>query len=51
MPHSFVRICTPERATPNGIYINRKGTPKNSPKTGTVERGVRILAPSETRCT
>lgn len=47
LPHSFLRICTPERANPNGIYINRKGTPKNQPKSGSVERGVRMLAPSE----
>lgn len=47
LPHSFLRICTPLRANPNGIYINRKGSMQNPPKAGTLERGVRMLAPSE----
>ena len=42
LPHSFIRVCTPEHANPNGIYINRKGTPKKN-----IVRGVRMYAPSE----
>lgn len=42
MPHSFIRVSTPNNASPNGIYINRKGTPKHN-----ICRGVRMYAPSE----
>ena len=46
LPHSFMRFCTPQRANPNGIYINRKGSP-NNPPTDDLTRGVRIYSPSE----
>lgn len=42
MPNSFIRVSTPLNATPSGIYINRKGTPKNN-----IRRGVRMYSPSE----
>ncbi len=42
MPRSLMRICTPSVASPKGIYINRKGTPKNL-----IYPGIRIWAPSE----
>ena len=47
MPHSFVRFCTPQSANPNGIYINRKGSPTNVPSNTSVRRGSRLLRPSE----
>ncbi|MBO4500123.1 MAG: fasciclin domain-containing protein [Bacteroidaceae bacterium] len=42
MPHSFIRVCTPLNASPSGIYINRKGTPKQNEY-----RGVLMVAPSD----
>lgn len=42
LPHSFVRISTTSSGKSTGVFINRKGTPKN------IEfRGVRLLPPSE----
>lgn len=42
MPRSILRICTPSVASPKGIYINRKGTPKK-----VIYSGIRMWAPSE----
>lgn len=46
LPHSFMRFCTPLVASPNGMYINRKGDPKNPPQDA-LHRGVRVYTPSE----
>lgn len=41
MPHSIMRISNPKAG---GIYINRKGTPKNG---GVSHKGVRVWTPNE----
>lgn len=45
MPHSIMRISNPKTG---GIYINRKGTPKNG---GVSHTGVRIWTPNESGST
>ena len=41
MPHSIMRLSNPKTG---GIYINRKGTPKNG---GVSHKGVRVWTPNE----